>query len=52
MVEITSEVKFLFVFNRGVKIEANASSVTALGKLLVSDIGRWREKKAEALISA
>lgn len=43
---------FAFAFVRGVKIAAKASSVTVLGKLLVVEIGRWREKKAEALISA
>jgi len=36
---------------RDVKIAANASSVTVFGKLFVRDIGRWREKKAEAQIS-
>lgn len=38
-VDITSA-GFAFVFLRGVKMDANASSVTALGKLLVRDIGR------------
>ncbi len=37
-VEITSE--DLFARIRGVKIAAKASSVTALGKLFVRDIGR------------
>lgn len=30
---------------------ANASSVIAFGKLLVREMGRWREKKEEAWIS-
>jgi hypothetical protein len=38
-------------FIQGVNIAANASSVTVFGKLEVTDIGRWREKKAEAAIS-
>lgn len=48
---MTSE-GFTLAFVRGVKIAAKASSVTVLGKLLVVEIGRWSEKKAEALISA
>jgi len=47
---ITSE-GFVFIFVWGVKIEAKASGVTVLGKLLVRDIGRWREKKSAAPIS-
>jgi len=46
-VEITSD-GFAFVFVRGVKIAANASSVTVLGKFMWREIGRWREKKEEA----
>jgi hypothetical protein len=46
-VEITSA-GFALTFVRGVKIAANASSVTAFGKLLVREMGRWSEKKAEA----
>jgi hypothetical protein len=38
-VEIMSE-GLVFVFVRGVKMAANASSVTALGKLLVREMGR------------
>jgi hypothetical protein len=50
-VVITSD-GFELAFVRGVKMAAKASSVTVLGKLFVVEIGRWREKKAEALISA
>lgn len=32
-------------FVRGAKICANASSVIALGKLCVTEMGRWSEKK-------
>lgn len=46
-VEITSD-DFEFAFVRGVKIAAKASSLTVFGKLDVREIGRWREKKAEA----
>ena len=49
-VEITSD-GLAFDFVRGSKIAAKASSVTALGKPLVREIGRWSEKKAEAQIS-
>jgi len=38
-VEITSE-DLVFAFVRGVKMAAKASSVTALGKLLVREMGR------------
>jgi hypothetical protein len=38
-------------FIQGANIAAKASSVMAFGKLEVTDIGRWREKKAEAAIS-
>jgi hypothetical protein len=48
---MTSE-GFALAFVRGVKMAAKASLVTDLGKLLVVEIGRWSEKKAEALISA
>ena len=47
---MTSE-GFAFVLVRGVKIEANASSVTFLGKFMWREIGRWREKKEDAAIS-
>jgi hypothetical protein len=46
-VEITSD-GFVFIFIRGVKIAAKASSVTVLGKFMWREIGRWREKKEEA----
>lgn len=46
-VEITSD-DFAFVFVRGVKIAAKASSVTVLGKFMWSEIGRWREKNEDA----
>jgi hypothetical protein len=46
-VEITSD-DFVFDFVRGVNMAAKASSVTVFGKLLVREMGRWREKKAEA----
>ena len=49
-VEMTSE-GFAFVFVRSVNMVAKASSVTAFGKLLVREIGRWREKKVDALMS-
>jgi len=49
-VENTSE-DFELSLVRGVKIAAKASSVMALGKLEVTDIGRYREKKADAAIS-
>lgn len=42
----------LFDRVRGAKIAANASSVTALGKFIVRDIGLCREKNADAAISA
>jgi hypothetical protein len=42
---------FALTFVRGVKIAAKASSVTALGKFIVMEIGRWREKNREAAIS-
>jgi hypothetical protein len=48
-VEITSE--GLLARTRGVKMEAKASSVTTRGKILVRDIGRWREKKEVAATS-
>jgi hypothetical protein len=50
-VDITSD-GLAFVLVRGVKIAAKASSVTALGKLAVTDMGRWREKKDDAAISS
>jgi hypothetical protein len=50
-VEMTSD-GFVLTFVRDVKMAAKASSVTVLGKLLVVEMGRCREKKAEALISA
>ena len=37
---------------RVVKMEAKASAVMGLGKLFGSDMGRYRGKKSEALISA
>lgn len=46
-VEITSD-DFGFAFVLVVKIAAKASSEMVFGKLLVREIGRWREKKAEA----
>lgn len=49
--DITSD-GLAFILVRGVKIVANASSVTDLGKLEVTDIGRWREKKEDAAISS
>ena len=49
-VEMTSD-GFTFLFIREVKIAAKASLVTVFGKLMVRDIGRWSEKKAEAQIS-
>lgn len=49
-VEMTSAVLLDRV--RVVKIEANASVVIGLGKLFVRDMGRYSEKKSEALISA
>lgn len=48
-VDMTSD-DFVLTFVRGVKMAAKASSVTALGKFTVREIGRWREKKAEAQI--
>jgi len=39
-VDITSDV---LAFEA--KMEANASSLTTLGKVSVTEIGRWREKK-------
>jgi hypothetical protein len=42
---------FILDFFQGEKIAANTPSVTVFGKLEVTDIGRWREKKAEAAIS-
>jgi hypothetical protein len=50
-VVITSE-GFAFALVRGVKMAAKASSVTVLGKPFVVEIGRWREKNADAVISA
>ncbi len=50
-VVITSE-GFAFALVRGVKMAAKASLVTVLGKLFVVEIGRWREKKEDAVISA
>jgi hypothetical protein len=38
-VDITSD-GLVFAFVRGVKMAANASSVTALGKLFVREMGR------------
>lgn len=49
-VDITSDGRAL-AFVRGVNIAAKASSDMAFGKLEVTDMGRWREKKAEAAIS-
>lgn len=44
-VEITSPA--LFALLREAKIEAKASSVIDLGRLCVTEIGRWREKKVD-----
>jgi hypothetical protein len=49
-VAITS-VGLAFFLVRGVKIDANASSVTATGKLFVREMGRWSEKKSDAEMS-
>lgn len=42
----------LFERVRCANIVANASSVMARGKFIVRDMGRWREKNADAAISA
>jgi len=47
---MTSEVLILDLV-RGAKMAANASSVTAFGKLDVTEMGRCKEKKADAAIS-
>lgn len=48
-VEITSRVVLTRV--RGSNICANALAVMGFGNEVVREIGRWREKKSDALIS-
>jgi hypothetical protein len=47
---MTSPVLFDFVLD--VNMAAKASSVTVVGKLFVREMGRYREKKSAAPISA